>query len=429
MKRVLVNTDQLLETQVKEYVPNTYSTYLFQGRHRPLFTQATIRDMVIDPRVMFGLWLIKGPMLSKAKFNVDCENEDVKQFIADQIHSFWLNGAVQALKAIEWGFSAGEVLYRMEDGTERIVYRGLKDFEPPSCRVVTCNGEHVGIVVQNYETTNMRPGRRVYLGGPKVLHHIHWRHYNPHYGRSRLVGAHIPWNEIWSEGGYRDIRRMWFYRNAFEGGTLYHPHGTVKTPDGRIMEYQNIAQEILEKKRTGAVMSLPNDLDNKGNRQWEYIEPRGNTIPPGLFDYGDSLRIEILEAMGIPYEVIEASGNEGFGSSTGRQIPETAFYAILQEHLNWLIYDFCEQIARPLVQINAALGKLPYEDFKVWALPLDSGNTPGQEFDQEDESMLRQQEMQNQPDPETGEAPKEITDEEREARRQEKQKKQNSIAI
>jgi len=422
-----VDPNELLRTHVTEYIPNAYSGYWLFNRNRPLFTQFTIREMLIDPRVTFGLWLIKGPMLSKAKFMVDSENSEVKEHVVDLINEFWLNGAVQALKAVEWGYSGNEVLYKRDEKTGRITYSGLKDFESPSVKIVTKHGKRSGILVDNFQTVQMEPGKAVYLGGPKAFHHVHWRHLHPHYGRSRLVGAHIPWNEMWSEGGYRDIRRMWFYKNCFAGGTIYHPQGHAKTPEGRIIAYQDIAQEIVEKMRTGAVMALPGDMDNRGNRKWEYIDPKGNTIPAGLFDYGDSLRIEILEAMGIPYEVIESSGNEGFGSSTGRAIPETAFYSILQEELNWLIYDFVEQIARPSVQINAALGLLPYDTFKVLAHPLDS-DPANMEYDDEDQSMLKQQEQQNQPDPETGKAPKQISDEDRQQSLEDKGKRKLSVA-
>lgn len=368
-----VDPHQLLKTHVKEYLPGAYQSYWTVNAKRPVFTQFSVREMLFDPRVNFGLWLIKGPMLSMAEFEVECDNEEVRQFAVDHLNNFWLNGAVQALKAIEWGYSGAEVLYDREEETGRIVYAGLKDFDPPSVKVVTKDGRRTGILIQHFMTTTMSPGKAVYLGGPKCFHHVHWRHVHPYYGLSRLYSAHIPWNEMWSEGGYRDIRRMWFYKNAFEGGILYHPAGYIRDPQGRLIHYQDLAQELIEKKRTGATLTLPSEFHQQGNmRKWEYEPPQGNTIPAGLFDYGDSLRIEILEAMGIPYEVIEASGNEGFGSSSGRQIPETAFYSILQEELNWLLYDYVEQIVKPNIQINAHLGLLPYAPIKVTAFSLNS---------------------------------------------------------
>lgn len=370
---VNVNPKELLSTRVPEYMPQTHR-HLVSGalRKQPMFTHQTIRDMEVDPRVKFGLSLIKGPLLSKGKFRVTSDNDEVATFVKKLINAFWMNGAMQALKAVEWGFSGSEVLYREDEKTGQITYRGLKDFESSSVKVVTKNGQRVGLLIDHFLTTKMMQGKAVYLGGPKAFHHVHARQHNPYYGRSRLFGAHIPYNEIWCDGGYRDIRQMWFYKNAFEGGTIYHPMKMYQTPEGRIIHAQDYAQEMIEKKRTGAIWTLPNETDNKGNREWEHIPAKGNTIPGSMFTYGDSLRVEILEAMGIPYEVIESSGSEGFGSSSGRAIPETAFYSILQEELNWLILDFVEQVCEPLVQINAALGKLPYDTFEVLSYPLDA---------------------------------------------------------
>lgn len=427
MNQVYVDPNQLLTTMVPEYVPGSFHNTFTINRQRPLFTQFMIREMIPDPRVQFGLWLIKGPMLSKAKFLVESENEDVKEHVTDLLESFWLNGAVQALKAVEWGYSGSEVMYKRDEKTNRIMYNGLKDFESPSVKVVTKNGSRTGLIIDRFQTVRSSPGKAVYLGGPKAFHHAHWRHFHPWYGRSRLYGAHIPWNETWSDGGYRDIRRMWFYKNCFEGGTLYHPQGYFKTPDGQLIAAQDHAQALMEKKRAGATLVLPNTVDSRGNRQWEYEAPKGNTIPAGLFEYENALRVEILEAMGVPYEVIESSGNEGFGSSSGREIPETAFYAILQEELNWLLHDFTEQIARPNVHINAALGLMPYDTFKILAHPLDS-SPEEMSYDEEDQSMLRQQESQNQPSDETGKSQTPITDEDRSEIREKKKRRKISIA-
>ena len=379
-REMLVNINDLLNTQVTDYVPGTYWAQWGYTRNRPLFNTYTIREMLIDPRVRFGLWIIKGHLMAKARFKVESDTPEVQEFVQDQIKRFWRQGVTQALKAIEWGYSGCEVEYEQDEKTGRVVYCKLNDFEPPSVKVVTNKGQRVGILVSNYQTINMAPGKAVYLGGPKAFHHVHWKEYNKHYGLSRLYAAHVPWNEIWSEGGYRDVRRLWFYKNAFEGGIMRHPQGTVQLPDGRIRSYQDIAQEMIEKKRAGAVMTLPSDTDQRGNKRWDYEAARGNTIPSGLFEYGQSLRVEILEALGIPPEVIESSGSQGFGSSSGRSIPEDAFYSVLYELLLNLLNDVVDQIIKPLVQINARLGLLPYDTFDAMPFPLNSApGTPGTE--------------------------------------------------
>ena len=77
--KVIVQPEKLLHERVPSYVPNTGLNYYGYYHRRPIFTQWTIREMLVDPRVGFGLMLIKGPILSKAKFTVECEDEEVNQ--------------------------------------------------------------------------------------------------------------------------------------------------------------------------------------------------------------------------------------------------------------------------------------------------------------------------------------------------------------
>ena len=123
MNTVYVNPNDLLTTQVADYLPSTSRrSFGVDTYKQPLFTQHTIERMEIDPRVKFGLSLIKGPMISKAKFKVESDSEEVKEYVIKMINSFWGNGAIQALKAVEWGHSGSEVLYKHDEKNGQIVY-------------------------------------------------------------------------------------------------------------------------------------------------------------------------------------------------------------------------------------------------------------------------------------------------------------------
>lgn len=374
------------------YEPSAYYGnfhYLTQGR--PPFTAAVIAEMLIDPRVTYGLWLIKGPILSNAHVYVKCENEQVRQFVIQQINRFWNNSAVRALKAIEWGYAAAEVLYREIDGL--IHFDELRDFHSPDVRVVVKDGEPVGVELRNSRGGIAAP---VYLGFPKAFLHIHWRERSRYYGLSRLYSAHVPWWESWTEGGYRDVRRLWFYKNAFEGGTMRHPPGMTQTENGIPISNRDRARELIEKKRAGGVLVLPNTLSGDGGRYaWEYEPPVANPAPEGLLEYGAMLRDEILEALGIPPEVVVSSGNQGFGSSTGRQVPQMAFYAILQELLQWLLTDLDRCILRHLVRLNfgedsARYDLLPFKLSDDLSAPseLNAKNYFGNQFQDENQRSV-----------------------------------------
>jgi hypothetical protein len=350
--------EQLLQNSpTRDYEPRGYyGVTSFLGTGRPPFNNGVIAAMLTDPRVIYGLWLLKGPIVCNAHVKVKSDNEQVRQFIIDQINRLWSNlEVVKIFKAVEWGYSGSEVLYREKDGLVQI--DTLRDFHTPDVKPVVLNGSPIGMTVRT-------PGAQndVYLGFPKSILHLHWRERNRFYGLSRLFGAHVPWWEIWSDGGYRDIRRLWFYKNSFEGGILRHPPGSSQTDTGQLKANRDIARELIEKKRAGGLLTLPNTPSGEGGGYaWDYEPPTANVAPDGLLEYGQTLGDEILEALGIPPEVISSGGDQGFGSSTGRQVPQLAFYSILQELFQWLLTDIDTCILRPLTESNFGPGSAVYD--------------------------------------------------------------------
>ena len=381
--------DLLSEPVTSGYIPEVRISGFYTNRNRPHFSGLVVREMLADPRVIFGLWLLKGPLLANAKFFVKCENPEVKEFLKTSITRFWRNSASRALKAIEWGYSGSEVIYRVDENGS-VAFDILKDLDSMDVKVATDKGRFSGMVIRNVPTNKGK--RRVYIGGPKAFLHTHWRERNTWYGLSRLFGAHIPWWEQWSDGGFRDIRRLWFYKNAFEGGTIYHPPGITRLKDGSVVSNKDLARELIEKKRTGGTLTMPNNTTGDGQtRAWEYDPPQSNNVPNGLLEYGPELRDEILEGMGIPPEVIEASGGEGFGSSSGRAVPQMAFFSTLQEVLQWLVTDADTQIFRPTVALN--FGEVPYEicPFNLWkSMLMDTNSEDASSFgdDEQDQGFV-----------------------------------------
>lgn len=375
-----VSEEELLRSPITEdYTPwGTWGGLSFVGfinHNRPPFTVWTIREMLCDPRVTFGLWLIKGPIIAKTKFEIETSRPEVEEFLQKNLKRFWMNSVSRVMKALEWGYSGSEVLYRYNSEDGRIHFDTVKDIESIDLRPVTVDSTICGFAIRNVETSdsttldNEYPKTeemktktgdfKKYLGFPKCLYHLHSRERNAWFGLSRLFGAHVPWWEQWSSDGYRQLRRLWFMKNAFEGGVMYHPMSTIATKQGP-MPARDYARELIEKKRSGGTLTLPNTPGPDGQgKAWEYIPPQGNPVPAGLLDYGQLLRDEVLEGMGIPPEVIQSGGETGFGSSSGRQVPQMAFYSVLQELAQWLVYDFDTQVLRYLVQMN--FGDVQYE--------------------------------------------------------------------
>lgn len=366
-----LSNEQLLETYSSEYIPLASAPWTPFSSQRPTFTLGNVKDMLPDPRIQYGLWLIKGPIGSaRPVCKVKCKDLRVQTFLRTNIARFWTVAVNRALRAIEWGYSPHEIIYRQgHDGL--IHFHNLRDFYPTDVELFSLAGKFCGFRIKH--KTGKVPE---YLGTPKAFLHVHGREHNPYYGRSRLYSAYVPWWEKWGLGGYRDIRRLWYFKCSYDGGAIFYPPGSTKDDMGAPISNRKLAQEIIEKKRAGGTLAMPASVADSGAPAWSYQPPEANASPTGLLEYGDKLDDEQLEAMGIPPEIISSGGDQGFGSSTGRQIPQTAFYSTLQELMQWLLYDLDEQILQFLVRWN--FGRSTEYEIEPFLLDPDANKDGGE---------------------------------------------------
>jgi hypothetical protein len=342
------------------YVPMVQGNVWSYYTKTPPFTLNHVNDMLGDFRIRWGLWMIKGPILCKSKFFIQCEDAAVKEFLVETVTRFWRSSAMRALKAVEWGYSCSEAIYKNEDGLIR--FHSLKDLHSLDCKALTKNGYLVGSRVRRVPRAKNRTDNSLSIFGPKKFWHLHNREHHPYYGQSRLYGAYLPWVELWSDGGYRDSRRLFFHKFAYDGGGIYVPEGSTNVGDDgnggpRTVSNMILGRDVVEKKKAGGTVILPGTTDDTGKRKWETIPPVVQPAPSGLMEYGETLKDEMWEGIGIPPEVGRAQGT---GAYAGRIVPLISFYSILQELIYWLISDADEQLFRPLVAYNFGPG-IKYE--------------------------------------------------------------------
>lgn len=333
-----------------EYMPQYMGNAFYSNTKFPPFTTRSIMEMLYDARVVFGLGLIKGPLTCYGKFFIKCDDAILKQFIIDNLTRFWRNSVYRALKCIEWGYSCSEVTYRIHEGL--IYFDNLRDIHAMDAKCLSHRGKVVGATIKGVQGSKTK---KTIIAGPRCLWMVHGHDYNPYYGRSRLRGAYYPWFEKWTEGGFRDCRRLWFHKNAYDGGTMYYPPGS--TPDTVVQaggkynkSNKDLAREIVEKKKTGGVLALPSIVTESGTiRQWEYVPPGVPPAPEGLLEYGDSLSDEILEGMEVPPEIASAQGT---GAYAGRKVPQQSFFCGLQNILQGTVTQFDECSLNPMILMN-----------------------------------------------------------------------------
>ena len=343
--------NKLLSVYTKDYRGPMSSFGLSRAinAHRPRFYNAYIPMMMNDPHLWYGMELIKGPIASKAKFIVESDSEEVSDYVARQLDNFWMRGISKALDSLVWGFSGSEVIYRYNTNLKAIEFYDLKFLHQKDIRPEIKDGALVGARIKRARKDKKDgPLEEISLRVPKIFWTVHDRKHHRWFGRSRLVRAFDTWFEIWQTKGYRAIRHLWFYKNAYSGGILYYPYGSTKDPDtGAEIPNSTLAQEILDRMESGAALALPQKTGD--NREWEVEPPKGNPVPEGLLDYGDVLRDEMWEGIGVPPEVAKS---EGTGAFAGRRVPQQAFYSYIQEIANEIAFDFDEQVVRNLVSME-----------------------------------------------------------------------------
>jgi len=335
----------------KDYTPSVgyLGQYFFMQNRPPFMPGLHVPQMLADPRIIFGLWVIKGPLLARGRFYVDCEDVNVKEFLVKNVTRFWRNSAVEAYKAIEWGWSGSEVMYKSErDGTVNFDY--LKGLNSRDVKPRTTEGRLTSIKVNGGKSGPVR------LGGMKGFWHTHGHEHHSWFGRSRLFGSYPAWLETWTPDGFRDMRRLFFHKYAYRGHVVRYPNIKLTNPDGTEETIKELVRNACEKWKTGGDFFIPH-LGSDPERQITVEPAVVNPPPEGLFEYGQDLKAEIWEGMGIPPEVARAETSTG--AYAGRRIPLLAFYSSLQELLGRMIADADDQIFRPLVRLN--FGDVPYE--------------------------------------------------------------------
>ena len=287
----------------------------------PLDAFKRMRD---DPQVSAGLSVIKLPILAQ-KFSVEGSPE-VADTIVKAISGSYTKIVERALYAIEFGFSAQEIVWVEDDGIYTIA--GTLDVDPATVRLNTDDfGEVFSYTI---------PGG-IEVPAEKALVFTYQKEFGNPYGRSRLLPAY----EVW-----RTKELIWLFTNRYferKG----NPHTIVKYPSSHLQaEADRNADDALEIGRAlleNAVVALPSTRDEHGREIWDLGYLTDDARAGMFLDYLRYLDRMILRAMFIPDRVM--TQDEAVGS-----------YALARAHLDLfllsedgLLSDLEEEINRQIV--------------------------------------------------------------------------------
>lgn len=347
--------------------------YDFFRRPRDLapFTFETIEAMLFDPTVRLGLAMRAAPLYS-IEFayqqgddwtpGVEARRPEVAAFVLRQLKRLWDCEIEAVLSDQTWGWSAGEITYRLTPcGTveiDRLLPRHARDV-----RARVRGGELCGV---RFSRIQGQAGA-VDLDFPKCW----WRVYQPEaslcYSAGALPGAYSPWADKWLHGGALDVRRLFMHKDAYGGADMTYPEGTTLIPDGaggmREVPNRDIAREALEQMVAGGVTARPGGTDERGNELWKLTRATTPAAPTHILQFPQDLDGEILRGLEITDDVVSADGT---GAWAGKRVPMAAFYGSLDRWATSVIRTMTVQVLEPLVWLNFGAA----EPFNVDHKPL-----------------------------------------------------------
>ena len=302
-------------------------------RDLPPFDWWAIQAMLMEPTIRLGLAMRAAPLMA-AEFaykegeewtpGIKCEDEVVGAFVLRQYKTIWQQLDL-LLDDQVWGWCAGEITFRLtEQNTveiDKVLPRQCKD-----TRLLEKDGKPFGVRVNRIENA---PEGHVDLPFPFAFWHAHRPQPGLRYGTSILEGAYSPWADKWLEGGALSVRRKFMFKDSYGGAILYYPEGTT-TVGNEIVGNEKIAMEIVSQLEAGGVVTLPSDVDEKGNRKWEIERATSPGNPQHILQFPKDLDTEQLRGMEIPDDVLTA---EATGSWAGKTVPMQAFFNGLE---TWL---------------------------------------------------------------------------------------------
>jgi len=343
------------------------------------FDLTTVGSMMMDPVVDLGIRMLKSPIeTAEGQWEVQGEPE-VVEYVKRQLRRFWRASLKVALTCIEYGYSASEAIYYWDEQEKRIHFDYLRQLHPRDVAAMSDGPVLGGIKIKGsagrghsthatgkqLDAANYCEQRRSPGMPAKGFWVWQGNAYNLFYGQSRLLPAWVPWRDKTGQDGALDIVRMWFYKCAYSGVIIWHPERDLRNGDGTYVPARDMARQMAEWLKTGAVVALPNVYDKQtGNRLWEIEQPRPNGSADYMLDYVTYLNTEILRGIGLPDSIITDAG--GSGSYSGRKVPEDAFYTSEETILHQIIHTFDDQIIRGLVFRNFGKGHL----YDIEPLPL-----------------------------------------------------------
>lgn len=339
----------------------------------PPFTLAVAERMRYDPQVRIGIGARNG-LLMAAQVEVQGDDPEVVQWIEQQWQTVWHGYAHRLLRAKLYGFVPLEVVYRrIRRGPLRgmLEVARLIDHPPRAVRLLLQGDQIAGFVLgQDAPAPGGAAGGDVLfsaarghlpeakvrrLVAPEALVCTFDAECGNPYGCALLARAYPAWLEKWMPGGAKRTLQLRMVKDAYIGDIFwYPPERRFVLPDGREISFGELARQIVAARHSGGALTLPLVRDAQGHKLIDYTPPQSVPGHTPIFRWKADLDLEILKALEVPPEVIQAQSS-GSGYS-GRWIPFAVALSAVHQELAELIRCVDRDVLRPVAELNFGSG-------------------------------------------------------------------------
>ena len=307
----------------------------------------TYNKLRMNAQVAAGLKVIKLPIIGQ-QWTTVCDDKDIAEFIDQVLRPLWYNLLTSILTAVDYGFSAHEIVYDVQDLTlsrkyeqkpffnkRAIVWKKFKSLYPDTVNIKLDEKENFDGIVQKWI------GKDIAIPVEKsfIFTHDKGDSFGNLFGVSRLKPAYDVW--------YWWISLVQFMMRYFERkGT---PPVIVKFPLGQTKDgtdHADIALEIGKALIGESVVAIPSTTYENTPPKWDldYLldDKRGEMFLSALTFFEN----KILRGMFVPERTITQDSSSKAGSYSLSQTHADMF--LLGEEA--LLVDIENQVNRYIVR-------------------------------------------------------------------------------
>lgn len=371
MRVFLANAEQNMRTvrkgMFKELTKSGHPTFMGQfgmdvmGVYNPdEIPVSTYSKMKTDSQVGLGLAVIKLPLLSLAR-NVECEDNDVAEFVDNSLDLIWNRMMKSMLTAVEYGFASHEKVWwrfpmdvysTSSTGRRKTHFRGLAEVykklkahypETVKIRVDKNTGDFLGIV---QDVGGGDPP--VSLDKSKCFFFALEDDFGNYYGGSRLKQAYKPW--YWKEVMYQFMLR-YFERRGSPPTKVTFPPGINRDAAGDEVDNAEIALQIGQSLVENSVVTVPYEETKDGrDTMWKVEYLQDDRRGPMFIECINHLETQILRGLLVPERTVTQDISTGSYSMAATHaeaflLEQAGLVQSIEAAIN-------EQVIPPLVQFN-----------------------------------------------------------------------------